>query len=139
MSALVTALDKETNLRTGENGHIEHEWAKGYSNDELRERVVQFYFQLVRSNNKVDINDDSIAKNLDLLLTFTKITTTNDITVDVQTANVHKEIIITLYKILAQTRDIIAGKGEYQLAYVQLAVWWKHYPALAKYALHLYS
>lgn len=138
MSALVTALDKETNLRTGENGHTEHEWAKGYSNDELRERVVQFYFQLVRSNNKVDINNDSIAKNLDLLLTFTKITTTDDITLDIQTVNVHKEIIITLYKILAQTRDIIAGKGEYQLAYVQLAVWWKHYPALAKYALHMF-
>ena len=58
--------------------------------------------------------------------------------VDIMTVNIHKEIIITLYKILAQTRDIVAGKGEYHLAYVQLAVWWKHYPALAKYALHMF-
>ena len=42
MSALVTALDKETNFRTGENGHTEHKWAKGYGTDELQERVVQF-------------------------------------------------------------------------------------------------
>ena len=138
MSALVTALDKEANFRTGENGHIEHRWAKGYGVDELQERVVQFYFQLVRTKDKVVINEDVIAQQLDLLLTYTKIVMNNSEKHDVMSVNVHKEIIITLYKILAQTRDIVAGKGEYHLAYVQLAVWWKHYPSLAKYALHMF-
>ena len=98
-------------------------------------RVVQFYFQIVRSN-KVSIKDDLIAQTLDLLLTDTKknIMKSDNIN-NLSEYNFNKEVVIVLYKILAQTRDIIAGKGEYQLAYVQLAVWWKHYPILAKYAL----
>ena len=138
MSALVNALDKETNLRTGENGHIEHKWSNGFSTDQLQERVVQFYFQLVRTKDKVMINEDVIAQQLDLLLTHTKNTIVNDSSADILTKNINKEIVVTLYKVLAQTRDIVAGKGEYHLSYIQLAVWWKHYPALAKYALHMF-
>lgn len=147
MSALVTALDKETNVRTGENGHVEIKQSRGFTNDELKERIVQFYFQLVRVNEKVDINNDSIAKELDSLLSYTK-NILNKNTIDgnilkrntehIQEYHFIKEIVIVLYKILAQTRDIVAGKGEYHLAYIQLAVWWKHYPALAKYAIHMF-
>ena len=127
MSALVTALDKESNLRTGENGHIEHGINTGYSNEDIRERIVQFYFQLVRN---ADIN--TITNELDSLLKLTWIKE-NDKNV------VNREFVITLYKILVQTRDIVAGKGEYKLAYSQLTVWWKYYPALAKYALYMFA
>ena len=137
MSALVNALDKETALQTGENGHIEHGQNKGISYDDFRERIVQFYFQLVRSNEKVPIHKDSLAQELDQLLNMTT-SIKNNFEQDKKESYVYKEFVLTLYKILAQTRDIIAGKGEYNLSYMQLVVWWKHYPALAKYALHMF-
>ena len=34
------------------------------------------------------------------------------------------ELFPILYKIIAQTRDIVDGKGEYELAFMQLRVWW---------------
>ena len=42
---------------------------------------------------------------------------------------------LILYKILAQTRDIVAGKGEYMLAYIQLYAWAEVNIELAKHAL----
>lgn len=139
MSALITALDKQSNVQTGENGHSEIGWSKSTDNDSIREKITQFYFQLVRSKEKFDIRNDKIATVLDELLTSTKVVyssdTNEELSADYQ---FKKDMVLTLYKILAQTRDIISGKGEYQLAYTQLIVWWKHYPALAKYALHMF-
>ena len=43
MSAIITALDTVTRKRLGENAHVEYEWSH-----QLREKIVQFYFQLVR-------------------------------------------------------------------------------------------
>ena len=40
-----------------------------------------------------------------------------------------------LYKIIGHTRDIIDGKGEYTLAYMQIFVWNQFFPDLAQYAL----
>lgn len=139
MSALITALDKQSNVQTGENGHSEIGWSKSIDNDSIREKITQFYFQLVRSKEKFDIRNDKIAIVLDELLTSTKIVSSSDTNVELSADyQFKKDMVITLYKILAQTRDIISGKGEYQLAYTQLVVWWKHYPALAKYALHMF-
>ena len=45
------------------------------------------------------------------------------------------DVFINLYKMIAHTRDINRGKGEYKLAYVQIAVWNDYYPELAKNAL----
>ena len=39
--------------------------------------------------------------------------------------------LVTLLKILVQTRDIVDGKGEYDLAYMQILVWYNYYPTLA--------
>ena len=41
------------------------------------------------------------------------------------------EFISTLYRMIAQTRDIVSGKGEYSIAYMQIMVWYQHYPKLA--------
>ena len=46
MSALITALDKQSNVQTGENGHSEIGWSKSIDNDSIREKITQFYFQL---------------------------------------------------------------------------------------------
>ena len=40
-----------------------------------------------------------------------------------------------LYRMIGHTRDIIMGKGEYTLAYLQIAVWYEFYPEAAMYAL----
>jgi hypothetical protein len=42
------------------------------------------------------------------------------------------------YKMIGHTRDIIDGKGEYALSYMQIFVWNSFFPELAKYALLMF-
>ena len=44
-----------------------------------------------------------------------------------------------LYKMIAQTRDIIDGKGEYKLSYMMIFVWWNYYPDLAYFAIRQFT
>jgi hypothetical protein len=41
-----------------------------------------------------------------------------------------------LYRLLGQSRDCIMGKGEHEISYAMLAIWYKYYPVLAIFALH---
>jgi hypothetical protein len=41
-----------------------------------------------------------------------------------------------LYRLLGQTRDCFSGKGEHDLVYQMIYVWYKHYPTLAIYFIH---
>ena len=130
MSALIQALDSFTPLpalapltvplRSGENGHTEF----ALSND-IQEKIVQFDFQCVRTdaNGVADL-----AKVLDELL--------HELTSSNQTGR--KEFLVTLYKIIAKTRDINGGKGEYMLSYMMIWTWYKYFPALACTALQLF-
>ena len=52
MSAIVAALDKFTPKRLGENAHVEYSWSH-----QLDEKIVQFFFQLVRSKNHTDLQN----------------------------------------------------------------------------------
>ncbi len=99
MSALYTALDKINNLQLGENMNKEYSW----SND-INELIVQFYFQLTRS---CDIKKLEEKYELILRKIFTN----------------EPEImyIKIIYKLIGYTRDIIAGKGEYNLAYMLIS------------------
>ena len=45
MASLIQALDKHTPRQVGENGHVEHGWSH-----DIDEKIVQFFFQLVRCN-----------------------------------------------------------------------------------------
>ncbi len=47
-----------------------------------------------------------------------------------------KKNLKILYKLIAQTRDIINGKGELDLTWMQLSVWYKYYPELAYNAFY---
>ena len=49
MAALIQGLDKHTPKQIGENGHGEYGW----SND-IDEKIVQFFFQLVRNKDHSD-------------------------------------------------------------------------------------
>jgi hypothetical protein len=99
MSSLVSALDKHTPKQIGENNHVEYTW----SND-INEKIVQFFFQLVRNSSL-----DSISKQHIQILMQLK-----------NRERQFKEQFTMMYKLIGQTRDIINGKGEQQLAYMQV-------------------
>ena len=48
----------------------------------------------------------------------------------------HLSELAVLYGLIGQTRDIIGGKGERDLAYMQIYIWWHFYPDLALYAFY---
>lgn len=99
MSSLVSALDKYTPKQIGENTHVEYTW----SND-IDEKIVQFFFQLVRSKSIEKIS----KQHLQILMHLKN------------RENEYYMQFRTLYKLIAQTRDILKGKGEQQLAFMQI-------------------
>jgi hypothetical protein len=119
MSALVNALDKHTPIQIGENGHQEYGW----SND-VREKIVQLSFQLTRTPDVSGVE----AQLRSILTTLTRPST-------IVAEAVCKELLITLYKMIGHTRDIIDGKGECTLTYMMIYTWYDFYPKLAMYAL----
>ena len=118
MSSFVSCMDQHTAKGVGEKGNLEYNWSQ-----DLEERFVQLYFQLVRNDC------DTIEECLDQLITGC--CKPHHIYPD-QISN--KSLFIKLFKLIGHTRDIISGKGEYQLTYRQILVWYKRFPELAKYA-----
>jgi hypothetical protein len=112
-SKLVSNLDhlnmegSSDGLQRGENGHIELSWSK-----DIRERIMQFFYQLVRTKEHKHLENVYIKLILDVFI--------SDIT-----ESEMREYIGVLYKMIAYTRDIDNGKGEYQLAYMMIASWAK--------------
>lgn len=119
MAALVNALDKHTPIQIGENGHNEYGWSH-----DIREKVVQLSFQLTRTKNMNGLEEQlrNVLKNI-----------TSQTSIFVEAKKL--ELLVTLYKMVGQTRDIIDGKGEYALAFMMICVWYDFFPELAKYAL----
>lgn len=108
MNFLSAALDQSKSLRPtqlGENGHVEYGWS--HNTDEM---ICQFYFQLVRSKNHDDLRE-KLCTMLSRL-----------------NWQEHRAQLTTLVKIMVHTRDIVDGKGEYDLAYMQVLEWYKFYP-----------
>ena len=89
MTAIVSALDMKNSIQYGENNHIEYGWS-----EVQQEQICQLYFQLVRTKNTKQLK--SVYKKL------------------YEEGN--KDIKILMLKILANTRDIDEGKGEYALS-----------------------
>jgi hypothetical protein len=108
----------------GENNHVEYK-AVELSNTNvsvvtaaaLQEKIMQFYFQLVRTSDTNIIQ--SIAKDTRDILSaiMVGLTKTN--------YNTYMDMGVIMFKILAHTRDIVSGKGEYMLFYVMLIEWAK--------------
>lgn len=98
MSELVAALDK---LKTGENFNAEYKW-ENINNEEL---LTQLYFQMVRNFKEEDLKIHYF-KYLDNI--FLNI-------------NSNSEDLINIYKLIAHTRDIPNGKGEYKLSYFMIS------------------
>ena len=126
MSAIISALDKYTPVQAGENGHSEYAWSH-----DIQEKIVQFSFQLVRSKDKLQIqNLSKILEELLRNLSKPRKTESEEI--------VRIEHLNTLYCMIGQTRDIIDGKGEYQFAYMMIFVWHQFFPELAVFALKMF-
>jgi len=126
MSSLVSALDNYTPKQIGENGHAEYTWSNN-----IREKILQFSFQLTRTNDK---GISILASTLKEMLNSLK-GQNSDKTLKNSDKTVVREYLILLYKMIASTRDIIDGKGECSLTYMMIHVWYDFYPELALYAL----
>lgn len=120
-SSFIAAMDTHTPTQSGENGHTEYTWSHNPN-----EKITQFYFQLVRCKDKTGLND--LAKQLNEMISFFKKPAADS------TTPVHLTELIALYRLVGHTRDVIDGKGERMLTYIQILVWNKHFPDLAKSA-----
>ena len=118
MSALVAALDTHTPTQVGENGHLEFGW----SND-LKEKILQFSFQLTRC-------DKTVVRGV-LAHKFREIL--SDIPLNARIDN--NNLLTLVVQMIAHTRDIVNGKGEYELAYMMIYELHGFYPELAEHVL----
>lgn len=105
----------------GENGGIEYGWSYN-----IQEVILQFYFQLVRTNA---VQISLLEMKLRDILYFLKFTFLLDLN------SIWKKYIILLYKLIGHTRDKIDGKGERDLTYMMISVWYDFFPELAFFAL----
>jgi len=122
-SNLVTALDNHTAKQTGENGHVEYAWSNN-----MKERVVQFHFQVTRT-------DDSGLAQLKTVLAEILLELKRQVECGVEESNA---LLSLLYRMIGYTRDIIDGKGECAIAYMMIYEWYRLYPALALFALECF-
>jgi hypothetical protein len=121
MTAIISAIDNSTQKQFGDNGAIEYGWSNS-----LKEKVLQFSGQLVRSD---ETRIEEIAQTLTKLLSRLS---NKNCSMEISE---RKELLVILYKLIGQTRDIVSGKGEYALAYMQIYVWYGFFPALSTFAL----
>jgi hypothetical protein len=121
MTAIIQSLDNFTPIKQGDNGHIEFTWST-----HIKEKILQFTFQSVRMDTD---NLSLLEGKLEEILTELK--NKYDNLKDENSLN----YLITLFKFIGYTRDIIEGKGEYQLTYMMIYTWSKYYPNLARIAI----
>jgi len=110
MAALSSALDCLHNMQLGENRTLEYGWSTN-----IKELIVQFQFQLVRTEDLESLENkyqELLTKIFAPLLLDTTLDTTLDATL---------ENLRVIYKLIGYTRDIVAGKGEYQLSYMLIS------------------
>lgn len=92
------------------------------SNLEYKETILAFYSKLSRKEDQKALSTQLLA-----LLTNKY--------VHYQIPETNTTYLTILYQMIGQTRDIVNGKGEYTLTYMQLYTWYQVYPELAKQAL----
>jgi len=120
MAALVNALDSYTPKQVGEKGHAEYSWSS-----DLQEKILQLSFQFTRCDSATIESHAEILRQVLRNLTGSK---------DISREK-FVELMTVAYKMVGHTRDIIDGKGEYSLAYMQVLVWNEFYPELARFVL----
>ena len=95
----------------------------------IRHNISCFYFHCTRTNI-VDIVD--ISDYLETLIELIIEKVRND-------SGVFIYYLLCLYKMIGQTRDIYFGKGERDISYVMICVWYKYFPSLALHAFRTFT
>jgi len=139
-SNLISVLDEKeeeklkipNQLQYGEKGHLEYAW----SND-IRERIIQLNFQLVRTDTTNTSKLQDIYSQLigELLVHKYNFNETNSFSL--LQKEIAMELLKILYKMIGFTRDIVDGKGEYTLSYMMIYSWYSFSPELTCYALKM--
>jgi hypothetical protein len=124
MSLFISALDNFTPSQIGENGTREYTWSNS-----IRERIIQLSFQLTRTRDSTHLYTHTNKLLDDICNAYNTSTISHE---------EYIEYMSLLYRMIGHTRDIIDGKGEYNLSYMLLDVWYKHHPVLAQFALKLF-
>jgi len=114
---LIASLDSQPNYKIGENGHAEYDVLRN-THLAKSEQILQFSFQLVRTPNLYSLQQIFIR----LLKQF------------VPGSDKSPEFVF-LAKLVANTRDIVDGKGEYALAYMLVYTLYSFFPDLSMYLL----
>jgi uncharacterized protein YqkB len=116
MASMVHALENHTPTQYGDKGHIEYTWSNN-----VQDQILQFSFQLTRTTDT-----NNLRRQLNHILTTLQNHLLGDIT---------REYLSILYRMIGHTRDIINGKGEYELSYMMIYTWYDFYPELSIFAL----
>lgn len=132
MAALISTIDSTTMKSIGENGHVEYTWSSDF-----QEKIVQLSFQMTRCSEIQSDNLSTILRNLlvNMKAKLQNIQSENSCSVTHFEEEKFIEILAPLYKMIGHTRDIVDGKGECSLSYMQLYTWNQVYPKLAQFAL----
>ena len=93
----------------------------------FRDEIVFFYFHSVRFQKYTDFN--SFSKRYETLLSVIKKCIQNDIDNTLP-------YLTTIYKLIANTRDIRHGKGLHDIAYMMIWKLYKFFPSLAIYMIY---
>ena len=94
------------------------------------EQITHFAFQLTRKTSS-DLKKISYQLK-DLLISLKNALFISD---DTEQINKYIHYYILLYKLIAYTRDIFVGKGERDLTYMMIYVWYTQFPILAIHIL----
>jgi len=94
-------------MKYGEKGNLEYNW----TTNNIKNKLVEFNYQLVRTSNLQELED--VYREL-INETFCSID--ENITIE------KRDLANLTYKLIGETRDVILGKGEYNLTYMMISV-----------------
>jgi hypothetical protein len=97
-------------------------------NPKYKTQIVLFYFNLTRKHNHEDLQH-SATELENILISLKEALYECDDTVEIQT---YISYFVVLYKLIAYTRDIYLGKGERDLTYMMITIWYKYFPIPAE-------
>jgi hypothetical protein len=112
-----------TTLNYGEKGHIQHSWNPTVDDtyvNNVNQKIIEFYYQLIRNANPTRL---TLAYQSILSILFK----------NKEHLEPYRSEILLLCKLIAHTRDIIAGKGEQQLAFMQIVEIYRYSPAISAF------
>jgi hypothetical protein len=110
-------MEKEIPSRIGINGQCQYEWSTN-----IREQLVQYYYQLVRPEPGNQYKYDYLEAQYFILVSSIILNNGDTKHNPRMSKGGQRECLMMAYKMIAQTRDILMGKGEYKLSYIMIAV-----------------